>query len=36
MPPADATLLPDDPAVLKQLVVQLLKELQRSAAPRAS
>ncbi len=34
MPPADATLLPDDPAVLKQLVVQLLKELQRKRSAR--
>ena len=32
MPSADPALLPDDPAVLKQLVVQLLEELQKAHA----
>jgi transposase len=32
MPSADPALLPDDPAVLKQLVVQLLEELQQAHA----
>ena len=30
MPLPDPALLPDDPAVLKQLVVQLLEELQKA------
>lgn len=32
LPVADPALLPDDPAVLKQLVVQLLEELQKAHA----
>ncbi len=32
LPPPDPALLPDDPAVLKQLVVQLLAELQNAHA----
>ena len=32
LPEPDPTLLPDDPAVLKQLVVQLLEELQKANA----
>ena len=32
LPLPDAALLPDDPAVLKQLVVQLLEELQKARA----
>ena len=32
MPLADPALLPDDPAVLKALVVQLLEELQIARA----
>jgi len=32
LPLPDLALLPDDPAVLKQLVVQLLEELQKANA----
>jgi len=32
LPLPDAALLPDDPAILKQLVVQLLEELQKANA----
>jgi transposase len=32
-PPVDPALLPDDPAVLKQLIVQLLEELRKTRAP---
>ena len=32
LPQPDPALLPDDPAVLKQLVVQLLEELQKANA----
>jgi len=32
MPLSDPALLPDDPAVLKALVVQLLEELQKANA----
>jgi hypothetical protein len=32
MPQPDLALLPDDPAVLKALVVQLLEELQKANA----
>jgi len=32
MPIPDPALLPDDPLVLKQLVVQLLEELQKANA----
>jgi transposase len=34
MPSADPALLPDDPAVLKQLIVQLLEELQHERGAR--
>ena len=32
LPPPDPAMLPDDPAVLKALVVQLLEELQKTQA----